>query len=146
MKKQHRMARTLEGGAATPASILHPHGSLLPFMNRIAKILRPIVARSIRFIIGHAFTRGVRCLFRLISFDLYLCQCREPLRAVHRAIMACLLHWNADPRRRSLLPVSNMLSISVIFGTKEGCSAFGRFPSGILRPRRRGPLSELEDQ
>jgi hypothetical protein len=88
---------------------------------------RPIVATSIRLVTGHAFTRRVCRSFHPRSFDPHLFQCREPLRTAQRAITAFLLH--GEPTRQFLLPVSNILSISAIFGTKEGRSALRHFPA-----------------
>jgi len=52
-------------------------------------------------------------------------------------------------RRRFLLPLSNTLSFSTIFGTKEGGTALGSFlaaSQACMRPRRRENPPEEEEE
>ena len=125
-----------------------PDGSIPPFIQGITKFPRPIVATCIRLLTGHAFTGEYTARFRPSSFDPHHCQCGEPLQTVQHVIAACPLHFEA--RRQFLLPVSNTLSISTIFGTKEGGEALGNFlaaSQACIRPRRReAPPKEEEEE
>jgi hypothetical protein len=125
-----------------------PDGSLPPFTRGITKFPRPIVATCIRLLTGHAFTGEYTARFRPGSFDPHHCQCGEPLQTAQHVIAACPLHDAA--RRQFLLPVSNTLSFSTIFGTEEGGEALGNFlaaSQACIRPRRReAPPAEEEDE
>jgi hypothetical protein len=124
-----------------------PDGFIPPFIKGISKFSRPIVATCIRLLTGHAFTGEYTARFRPSSFDPHHCQCGEPLQTPQHVIAACPLHIEA--RRQFLLPVSNNLSFSIIFGTKEGGEALGNFlaaSQACIRPRRREAPPEEEDE
>jgi hypothetical protein len=125
-----------------------PDGSVPPFVRGITKFPRPIVATCIRLLTGHAFTGEYTARFRPSSFDPHHCQCGEPLQTAQHVIAACPLHDEA--RRQHLLPLSNTLSFSMIFGTKEGGEALGGFlaaSQACIRPwRREAPPEEEEDE
>jgi hypothetical protein len=125
-----------------------PDGSIPPFIKGITKFLRPIVATCIRLLTGHTFTSEYTAHFCPSSFDPHHCQCGEPLQMAHHIIAACPLHTEA--RRRFLLPVSSTLSISTIFGTKEGGKALGNFlaaSQAYIRPwQQEAPLEDAEDE
>jgi len=123
-------------------------GSVPPFTQGITKFPRPIVAMCIRLLTGHAFTGEYTAHFQPSSFDPHHCQCGEPLQTTQHVIVACPLHIEA--RRQFLLPLSNTLSISTIFGTKEGGEALGNFlaaSQACIRPWRcEAPLEEEEEE
>jgi hypothetical protein len=124
-----------------------PDGSVPPFTQGITKFPRPIVATCIRLLTGHAFTGEYTARFRPSSFDPHHCQCGEPLQTAQHVIAACPLHIEA--RRQFLLPLSNSLSISTIFGTKEGGEALGNFlaaSQACIRPRQREAPPEEEEE
>jgi len=124
-----------------------PDGSVPPFIKGITKFPRPIVATCIRLLTGHAFTGEYTARFRPSSFDPHHCQCGEPMQTAQHVIAACPLHTEA--RRQFLLPVSNTLSISTIFGTKEGGEALGNFlaaSQACIRPWRREAPPEDEEE
>jgi hypothetical protein len=127
-----------------------PDGRIPPFTRGITKFPRPIVATCIRLLTGHAFTGEYTARFRPSSLDPHHCQCGEPLQTAQHVIAACPLHTEA--RRQFLLPLSNTLSISTIFGTKEGGEALGNFlaaSQACIRPRRwprEAPPEDEEDE
>jgi hypothetical protein len=58
-------------------------------------------------------------------------------------LMNCPKH--ADARKDHFLPLSNIASLSLIFGSKKGGSALGAFiaaTQACARPRRRDPTPE----
>ena len=124
-----------------------PDGFVPPFTQGITKFPRPIVATCIRLLTGHTFTGEYTARFHPSSFDPHHCQCREPLQTAQHVIAACPLHTKAW--RQFLLPVLNTLSISTIFGTKEGGEALGKFlaaSQACIRPWRREAPPEEEEE
>ena len=125
-----------------------PDCSVPPFIQGITKFPKPIVATCIRLLTGHGFTGEYTAHFRPSSFDPHHCQCGEPLQTAQHVIAACPLHTEA--RRQFLLPISNTLSFSIIFGTKEGGEALGNFVAtsqACMRPRKReAPSNEEEEE
>ena len=118
-----------------------PDGSPPPFMQGISKFPQPVVATSIRLLTGHTFTGKYTAHFCPSSFDPHHCQGGEPLQMAHHVITACPLY--EESRRQFLQPVSNTLSISTIFGTKEGGMALGNFlaaSQACMRPRQQEVL------
>lgn len=120
-----RMVRTLDVSAATPASIPRPHKLTRQrpplIMNGVSEYPRPIVSTDIKLLTGLAFTGEYTARFCPRSHTTVSAE--NPLQTAHHVTVACPLH--AEPRRQLLLPVSNTLLISAVFGTKEGGSALG---------------------
>ena len=115
-----------------------PDGKLPPFIQGLTSFPRPIFSTGVRLLTGHAFTGEYNARHQPRSNDPHHCQCGEALQTAHHVIAACPMFANA--RRRHLQPLSHFISLSTIFGTKEGGAALGAFlaeTQACLRPRRR---------
>jgi hypothetical protein len=81
--------------------------------------------------------------------DPHHCECGEPLQTAHHILTSCPRY--AAARSQYIIPLTSSVSLSHVFGTKEGGVALGAFlaaSQGCIRPRRteRTPEEpELED-
>ena len=120
-----------------------PDGKPAPFVQGLTNLPQPIFTTGIRLLTGHAFTGEYNARHRPRSNDPHHCQCGEALQTAHHIITSCPTY--AVARRHTLHPLSASLSLSTIFGTKEGGAALGAFlaeTQACLRPRRRDPPPE----
>ena len=123
-----------------------PDGKFPPFIQGLAMHSRLVFSTGIRFLTTHAFTGEYSARFCPGSNDPHYCECGEPLQTIHHIIALCLRHTMA--RTRHLLPLSSTVSLSLIFGTKDGGEVLGAFiaaSQACVRPRRTETEPEPED-
>ena len=114
-----------------------PDGNPPPFIQGLTSFPRPVFSTGVRLLSGHAFTGEYNARHRTRSNDPHHCHCGEALQMAHHVIAACPTF--AAARQRHLQPLSQFISLSIIFGTKEGGTALGAFlaeTQACLRPRR----------
>jgi hypothetical protein len=102
-----------------------PDGKYPPFLLGLATHPCLIVSTGIWLLTTHTFTGEYSARFRPTSNNPHHCKCGEPLQMAHHVLTSCPCYTVA--RSQYILPLTCSVSLSHVFGMKEGRVALGAF-------------------